>query len=198
VKAHYHILFCQVLEDEGEYAEMQYQALQALTLYRLVGFYHEWTFPFVEPLVWLGRAEMHQGDFASSRTHLVQFIHACLENRYTDWALFGLYFYADLLVQEDPSPERRFLALELLSLVLSHPRLEGIDYHAAILGKLALPTIQQAANELASDLDPHETAAAREYGSQLVLEEVAEDLSTGRGRYWVNSKEAQPKKEGVD
>ncbi len=50
VKAHYHILYCQVLEDEGEYAEMHLQALQALALYQRVGFYHEWSYPLLEPL----------------------------------------------------------------------------------------------------------------------------------------------------
>jgi hypothetical protein len=93
------------------------------------------------------------------------------------------YFYADLLVLEDPSAERKTLALELLSLVLSHPRLEGIDFHPAILGRPALPTIQQAADELASALAPAEAVAAREYGSHLVLEEVVQDLLARRGRY---------------
>jgi DNA-binding SARP family transcriptional activator/predicted ATPase len=185
VIAHYHVLYCQVLEDEGEYEAMQCQALQAIALYRQVGFYHEWFYPLLEPLIWLGGAEMHLGDYASAHQHLAQFIHDCLSNRYTDWALFGLYFYAELLVKEDPSPKSLNLALELLSLVLSHPRLEGIDYHPAILGKLALPTLQQAADELAVSLTDEEAAAARLRGQKLDLIEIANDLLAGRGRYWI-------------
>jgi predicted ATPase len=184
IKTHFQLMYCQVLEAEGEYAEMQHQALQALKLYRQVGFYHAWCDPWVEPLEWLARAEMHLGDYASAHQHLAQFIHDCLANRYTDWALFGLYFYAELLVKEDPSPKSKNLALELLSLVLSHPRLEGIDYHPAILGKPALPSIQQAADELAVSLTDKEAAVARLRLQKLDLIEIANDLLAGRGRYW--------------
>ena len=102
IKAHFQLLYCQALEAEGAYVEMQRQALQALQLYRQAGFYHAGVDPWVEPLEWLAHAEMHLGDF-SARQHLTQFIHDCLANRYTDWALFGLSFYADLLVEEEDS-----------------------------------------------------------------------------------------------
>ena len=85
-----------------------------------------------------------------------------------------------------PFPRRKTLALELLSLVLNHPRLEGIDYHPAIFGKPALPTIAQAATLLEASLPAKEAAAARERGSHLVLEEVVSDLIAGRGRYWMS------------
>ena len=182
IKTHFQLIYCQVLEAEGEYVEMQRQALQAIELYRQAGFYHVWVDPWVEPLEWLARAEMGLGDYPSARLHLTQFIHDCLANRYTDWALFGLYFYTELLVTERASPERKILALELLTFVRHHPRLEGIDYHPAILGKPVLPTLAQAADELAAELSPEEARAAQERGSRLVLEEVVGDLTAGRAR----------------
>jgi len=69
--------------------------------------------------------------------------------------------------------------------VLDHPRLEGIDYHPAISGKPALPTIQMAADELAASLTADEAAAAKERGRHLELEEVVRDLIIGQGRYWL-------------
>ncbi len=183
IKTHFQLMYCQVLEAEGAYVEMQHQALQALELYRQAGFYHGWGDPWIEPLEWLACAEMHLGDYPSARQHLVKFIQDCLANRYTDWALFGLYFFAELLVKEENTPEHKRLALELLSLVLNHPRLEGIDYHPAILGKPALPTLAQEAAQLAADLPPSEAAVARERGSRLVLDKVISDLSASRGRY---------------
>ncbi len=177
LKTHFHQLFCQVLESFGQYALMYRQACQGVEAYHLMGVYPQNGEPDVEPLEWLGLAEMHLGRYAEARAHLTQFIRGTLSIHSPDWALFGLYHFAELLVMEEDSPERRQQALALLTLVLNHPRLEGVDYPPAILGRPALPTLAACAAQVASKLGAEEAAAARERGRGLVLEDVVAGLA---------------------
>ena len=188
LQAHFRIQYCHVLEESGDFKYMQQQAQLAVQTHREIPpiIYHGDAPGQAQAC--LSRAEMHLGDFASARQHLQQALQIWLGEHLSDWALFGLYYWANLLVKEADSLERKRLALELLSFVLDHPRLEGIDYHPAIFGEPALSKIRRAIAQLEAELPDEAVMKAREYGQRLELKEVVQEICAGTGRYWADCK----------
>ena len=193
----FQLMYVYILEEQGDFTAMQGHALETIQTYHKMYTHGEIDYSLGQALAALSRAEAHLGDFTAAREHLQQAISAWLEGRYSDWALFGLYYWSRLLVAERDSPERRRLALELLAFVQNHPLLEWVDYHQAIFGKPALPEIERAVEEISVGLPEEVVAEAMEAGRELKLKDVAHEISLGKGRYAGSGLEQIPGSEAV-
>jgi hypothetical protein len=128
----------------------------------------------------LSRAEAGLMNYHAARETLQRTILHFREERYTDWILFCLDAWGEYLVKEAPSAERKGLALELLTLVLDHPRMQEIEFHPAAKGRADL---EQDADRLAGELLPAQVAQARETEHALSFGAVVEEIVAGIGRY---------------
>jgi DNA-binding SARP family transcriptional activator/predicted ATPase len=173
---------CEILEAQGQFQEMKQSALQGLNIFQ--SYQTEIVLETPLGIGWalylLSRAETGLLNFQSAQETLQKTIQHFHDERYTDWILFCLDAWGEMLVKEAPTAERKQMALELLTLILDHPRMQEIEFHPAGKGRVDL---EQEAVRLAGELLPGQAAQARETGHALHFEEVVEDMIAGRGRY---------------
>lgn len=92
-------------------------AREGLAVAREIGVIHLMSYN----LTILGAAASEQGDKESGRKHLAEALQTSLQARKVDSVMNVLYFFARLLLHDDPSARKQTRALELLSLVVHHP-----------------------------------------------------------------------------
>lgn len=178
---------CEILEVQEQYGEMKQTALQALHIFQT----HQTEVVLETPqgigwaLYLLSRAQAGLTDFAAARETLQRALQHFREERYTDWLLFCLAAWGEFMVKEDPCARRKQLALELLTLVLDHPRMQEIEAHPAGKGRVEL---EQDADRLANGLLPAQVDQARQTGHGLSLNVVVDEIITGRGPYYLTER----------
>jgi tetratricopeptide (TPR) repeat protein len=177
---------CEILEAQGQFKEMKQSALKGLNIFQN----HQTEIVVETPrgigwaLYLLSRAETGLQNYQTARETLQRTIQHFRDERYTDWVLFCLAAWGEVLVKETPIAERKRLALELLTLVLDHPRMQEIEFHPAAKGRADL---EQDADRLAGELIAAQTAQARETGHALSFNVVVDEIIAGRGRYCPSS-----------
>ncbi len=174
---------CEILDKLGRYTEMKQSAIQAMQIFQC----HQTEIILETPrgigwaLYLLSRAQIGLQDFSAARETLQSAIRHFRNENYTDWILFCLAAWSELLVNEASTPECKSLALELLTLVLAHPRLQEIEYHSSGKGRADLG---HDVAWLASDLTPAQALQARETGAALQFDNVVSEIISSTGRYY--------------